>query len=47
MTKLERTQKVDTGGGLEATASGQKLRAASGRWEKIHALGVRVGRREH
>lgn len=48
MTKLEHTQKVDTEGGLGATASGQrKIRFASGRWVKTQAPGDRVGRREH
>lgn len=47
MTKLEHIQKVDTEGGLGATASGQRLMFASGRWVKTQAPGDRVGRREH
>lgn len=39
MTKLEHTQKVDTGGELWATASRHGHVDASGRWGKIHAPG--------
>lgn len=56
MTKLEHTQKVDTGGGLGATASGQRLRIASAlgkdsrSWSQSRAQGAlktRPGGRRH